>query len=286
MFSRKLSLGLAIGAASLTFAGTAQAVVIDTDQPKLTGNGYDFGNGGFVGGAPTGSGELKFVLGDSKIEPKLSGTIHLNDADGTCARMHLEYRDKNGSSLTPTEHGGTVCAYDDRHHEFTVDLSPYEDKDIASVKVQLEKQTATAWYVVDNDVFYANTHSDNVKIPENGVDFGSSGWTGSAPTGSGSMAWGLDGGVVEPHLTGTLHLNNSSGVCARMNLRYLTQSGVFVTKKHGGEKCASDNGHHSYSIDLSPYDSNKIGKVKVQLQTQGSNGSWNVAGSETVSIAE
>ena len=30
----------------------------------------------------------------------------------------------------------------------------------------------------------------------------------------------------------------------------------------------------------------KVGKVDVQLQTQGSNGSWNTAGSQTVSIAE
>ena len=50
--------------------------------------------------------------------------------------------------------------------------------------------------------------------------------------------------------------------------------------------CADDNGLHQFTVDLDPYTSNKVGKVDVQLQTQGSNGSWNTAGSQTVSIAE
>jgi hypothetical protein len=52
------------------------------------------------------------------------------------------------------------------------------------------------------------------------------------------------------------------------------------------EAAPEDNGHHFWIIDVDPHESNKIAKVKVQIQTQGSNGSWNVAGSRTVSIAE
>jgi hypothetical protein len=286
MFSRKLKLGLAIGAATISFAGAAQAAVVDYDQPKLTGSGYDFGGSSLVGGSPSKGGELAFDHSGGKIEPRLTGTIHMDGVSGTCARMHLEYFDDRGNSLTTAKHGGTVCVNDNSHHKFTVDLDPYADADIDHVKVQLEKETATGWYVVDNATFYVNTHDDKVKITQSGVDFGSSGWNGSSPTGSGEMAWGLDGSVVTPHLEGTLHINNSAGLCARMNLRYLTESGTFLHKEHGGDVCASDNGHHSWTVDLDPYDSNKIGKVKVQLQTQGSNGSWNVAGSKTVSIAE
>jgi hypothetical protein len=285
MFSKTLTPVLAI-AAALTLAGSAQAIVIDTDYPELNGDDHDFGNSTLVLGSPSGGGKLKFELSGGKLEPRLTGTIHMKDADGTCARMHLEYRDEDNSLLIPAEHGGTVCVGDDKHHEFTVDLSPYADDDIDNVKVQLEKQTAGGWFVVDSAVFSPDVFTDNVKITEDGVDFGSAGWGVGAPNGTGQLSWGLDGVVVEPRLKGAIHLNNSSGVCARINLRYLNASGSSLTARHGGEVCANDNGHDYWTVDLSPYASTKIAKVKVQLQTQGSNGSWNVAGSQTVSIAQ
>jgi hypothetical protein len=286
MTRRKLTLALTAAAATMAFAGSAQAAVIDTDSVKLTGTGYDFGNATFVAGAPTGGGDLKFDYTGGQIKPHLTGTLHMNDADGTCARMHLDYRDKNGASIV-VKHGGTVCVNDDKHQEFSVDLEPYADNKIASVLVQLEKETVSGWFVVDNEVFYANTFADDVKITEDGVDFGATNtFLTSGPTDSGSLSWGLVDGQSTPRLIGSIYLNNSSGVCARMNLRYLTDAGAFLTSKPGGVVCADDNGLHQFTVDLDPYTSNKIGKVEVQLQTQGSNGSWNTAGSETVSIAE
>jgi hypothetical protein len=286
MTSRKLTLALAAVAATMAFAGTAQASVIDTDSVKLTGTDYDFGNGTLVAGSPTGSGDLKFDYTGGVIKPHLTGTLHIDDASGTCARMHLDYRDRSGTSLK-IEHGGTVCVNDDQHHEFSVDLQPYSDNRVASVLVQLEKETVGGWFVVDNASFTANTFDDDVKITEDGVDFGkTNSFLTSGPTGSGTMHWGLVDGQVTPHLTGSIYLNNSSGACARMNLRYLTTSGSFWTSRSGGEVCADDNGLHQFTVDLDPYTSNKIGKVEVQLQTQGSNGTWNTAGSQTVSIAE
>jgi hypothetical protein len=91
---------------------------------------------------------------------------------------------------------------------------------------------------------------------------------------------------VQPILTGYLHLNNSSSVCARINLRYLSESGSFLIAKPGGSVCAADNGHQIAYVDLAPHESSKVGKVKLQLQTQSTNGSWKIAGSKTVSIAE
>ena len=286
MTRRKLTLALAAVAATMAFAGTAQASVIDTDSVKLTGTGYDFGNGTLIAGSPTGSGDLKFDYTGGQIKPHLTGTLHMNDVSGTCARMHLDYRDRSGTSLR-IEHGGTVCVNDDEHHEFSVDLQPYADNRVASVLVQLEKETVSGWFVVDNATFTANTFDDSGKITEDGVDFGkTNSFLVSGPTGSGTMHWTLIDGKVTPRLTGSIYLNNSSGVCSRMNLRYLTSSGSFVDSRAGGQVCADDNGLHQFTVDLDPYSSNKIGKVQVQLQTQGSNGSWNTAGSQTVSIAE
>jgi hypothetical protein len=286
MTRRKLTIALAAAAATMAFSGSAQASVIDTDGVRLTGTGYDFGNATFVAGAPTGDGDLKFDYTGGQIKPHLTGTLHMNDADGTCARMHLDYRDRNGTSLR-IEHGGTVCVNDDKHHEFSVDLQPYSDNRIASVLVQLEKETVSGWFVVDNAVYTANTFDDSVKITEDGVDFGATNtFLGNAPTGSGTMHWTLIDGQVTARLTGSIYINNSSGVCSRMNLRYLTSGGTFLTSRSGGEVCADDNGLHQFTVNLDPYTSNKVGKVDVQLQTQGSNGSWNTAGSQTVSIAE
>ena len=71
-----------------------------------------------------------------------------------------------------------------------------------------------------------------------------------------------------------------------MNIRYLTEGGAFLTERAGGTVCASDNGHHAFTVDLEPYDSNKVGKVTIQLQTLSANGTLGTAGSQTVSIAE
>jgi hypothetical protein len=71
-----------------------------------------------------------------------------------------------------------------------------------------------------------------------------------------------------------------------MNLRYLTEAGVLLTERAGGTVCADDDGHHVWEVALSPWSSNKIGQVRVQVQTRSGNGAWSSAGGETVSIAE
>ena len=99
MVSKTLTLGLTV-AATVAFAGPAQASVVDTDRPELNGTGYDFGNGTFVAGSPTRGGRLEFDLSNGRIEPRLTGTLHVNDADGTCARVKLAYRDRGNDALT------------------------------------------------------------------------------------------------------------------------------------------------------------------------------------------
>jgi hypothetical protein len=279
---KTLALGL-ISAATL--AGSAQAAIVSTSDVKLTSVGYDFGGDGWAAGAPTGNGELHFHFENGEVRPHLLGTLHLNDADGTCARMRLRYLDP-WAGVLHTSYGGTVCVTDDHHHEWSVDLDPYADASIYRVEVALLKQTATGEFVAASSDDIVRTSRDDVKITEDGVDFGDSGWSLGAPTDDGDIYWGLTGGVVTPILTGAIHLNNSSGVCARMNLRYLTEGGTFLTARAGGTVCAGDNGHHSWSVDLSPYSSDRIGQVKVQLQTLAANGSWLVAGSQTESIAQ
>ncbi len=286
MFSKKLmTAALAIAAAG-AFAGSAQASVIDYDDVKLTAVSYDFGDAGYAFGEPTGSGDLHFHHESGGIRPHLVGTIHVDQADDTCARMRLEYYDDTGAWMQ-TRYGGEVCAFDDQHHSWSVDLDPYKDPDINSVRVSVQRENLSGWATMASATYAADTHDDNVRITEQALDFGNDNWSSLGwPVGSGEVSWGLDGSNVTPRLEGVMWINNSAGTCARMNLRYLTETGAFLTERAGGTVCAPTNGPHGFSVDFGSYSSNKIGQVTVQLQTQGSNGSYVTAGSQTVSINE
>jgi len=285
MKSRTLALGLT-AAATILVAGPAQASVVDTDRPELNGTGYDFGNGTFVAGSPTRGGRLEFDLRDGRIEPRLTGTLHVNDADGTCARMKIAYRDRGDDELTDPAYSATRCVDDDQHHEYAVDLDDYADNEIDNVRISLQRKTASGWSTVEAKTYTVDTSDNKVKITEDGVDFGDLSLDLGVPLGSGEINWRLDGAEVEPYLLGGLHINNAAGLCARVNLRYYTAAGGFLTSRADEEMCAPNNGHWTRIVGFSPHASNKIAKVKVQLQTQATNGSWNVAGSQTVSIAE
>lgn len=285
MFSKTLktaALALAIAGA---FAGSAQATVIDYDDVRLTSLDYDFGGSGFAFAEPVGSGEIHFHHEGGRIRPHLLGTIHLNDAAGTCGRMRLEYYSNAGSWLS-TNYGGEVCVTDDQHHSWSVDLDPYSSSAIASVRVSVQKETVAGWSTTTSLTYSADTHSDAVKQTEEGIDFGNSGWSLGQPTGDGWVSWGIANGVITPRLTGAIHLNNSSGECARMNLRYYTESGSFLRSEPGGTICSPDNSHNSWNVDLAPWSSNQIGSVTVDLQSLGSNGSYSNAASSNVSINE
>jgi hypothetical protein len=71
-----------------------------------------------------------------------------------------------------------------------------------------------------------------------------------------------------------------------VNLEYQTESGAYLTERAGGTVCAADGSHDAWSVNLAPYASSQIGKVKLELQTLASNGSYVTAGSQTVSINE
>ena len=82
-----------------------------------------------------------------------------------------------------------------------------------------------------------------------------------------------------------LHLDNSVGVCGRINVRFLTEDGDFLDSRASDRRCAADNNHHSWPAELEPYTSGLIGKVEVQAQTRVGN-QWLTSGSRIVSIRE
>jgi hypothetical protein len=279
--SIKLAVLAALVAAATVTAGSARAAtaVIDTDSvPTIGTNSFSF------------TGTVDWLLTDGMFTPGLWGTLPIDNASGSCARMRMEYFHDNASIAV--RYGGTVCAPDGKEHDYSVNLTPYSSADTDLLKVSVEKQTAangSDYSIVESAYVAPNAHEDGVMITSKGLDFGGPQWSYATaqPTGLATVYWNRgDGGVYTPRLIGDMWLNNSAGVCARINLRFYTVGGGYLTEKHGGSGCATGNNLNAISVDLQPYTSSEVGEVEVQLQTQGSNGSWNLVGSDRVSIDE
>ena len=58
--------------------------------------------------------------------------------------MRIEYRDAWDGVLA-TRYGGVVCADDDRHHEWDVDLDPYTADGIVSLEVAVQAEGSGGW---------------------------------------------------------------------------------------------------------------------------------------------
>jgi uncharacterized cupin superfamily protein len=267
----------AIVAVTGGMAATAHAsAYIDSDDVSLGSGSFKFT-----------SGDLVWLYGDEEYSAELKGDLTINNASGSCARMRMEYFE-NGASLN-VKYGGTVCAPDGKSNTWSVDLNPWSDPRIDLLKVSLQKETAAdGWSTVESDYFEPNIPTDKVRLSADGVDFGDDWFALGATTGSGTLSWQQgDGALITPRLQGYLHLNNMAGVCARMKLVYRNASWQPIATKYGGEVCAPDNDHHYWSVDLAPWSSTDIDSVRVSMQTQGTNGSWNdVTGSNSNWIYE
>jgi len=128
--------GVGIIMAAVAIAGPAEAS-IDTDSVRLTDSEVDFGGNVYAAGVPVGSGSVEWDIVDGFYTPRLIGTLHLNNASGTYARMHVSYWD-GADELIDIRHGGTVHVTDNDHHSWSVNLSPENLSQITEVHVCTE----------------------------------------------------------------------------------------------------------------------------------------------------
>jgi hypothetical protein len=243
--------------------GSARAAMVDTDSVSLGSGDFKFRNG-----------DLDWYYNSGQIYARLRGDLKLDNANGSCARMRMEYF--NDSESLIVKYGGTVCADDGKSDSWDVDLDPWADPRIDLIKVSLQKKTgANGWEIVESAYFKPTLGTDKVRLPGDGVDFGGDIVVGDGPIDSGTVEWiqGEDMDIT-PHVTGYLHINTRNGYCARIGLTYLNQWGNAFMEKHGDKKCAPDNWPHEWEIDLAPYTSSDIYGVTVALQQQLSDGSW------------
>jgi hypothetical protein len=121
-----------------SIVGSDTVKLITTHDPiKITADGFDFGGKTFVAGAPTDAGEVAWSWAGGQVKPRVTGTLHINNAASACARMRIQYYAAD-DALLADEYGGKVCAPDNRHHSWTVDLDPYASGKLAHITVSLQ----------------------------------------------------------------------------------------------------------------------------------------------------
>jgi hypothetical protein len=93
---------------------------------------------------------MDWIQGDDMdITPHLRGYIHLNNMAGVCARVDLVYWSDWRGALDE-EHGGSVCAPDNSHSYWSVDMKPYTSSLITHVTVKLQTLARNgSWQTVD-----------------------------------------------------------------------------------------------------------------------------------------
>jgi hypothetical protein len=119
---------------------------------------------------------------------------------------------------------------------------------------------------------------DSVKVPAAGYDFGDGTMIAGGLTDSGSVEWKVDENDVTPVLAGELHISGTSD-CARLKVDYYTSGTYHLLTHYGPTRCASVT-VNEWDMDLSPFTSDNVAKVKVTLQRELSGGGWDNLGSD------
>ena len=131
--------GAAIAAAAVVAlaASSPAHAVLDNDNVKVNGPRADFGGSVWGVHSPVGSGNMSWDVVNGFYTPRLTGTLHVEDADNLFARMHISYWD-GGGNMIDTRHGGIVHVDGDDHDGFSVDLSPINLSQIVEAHVCTE----------------------------------------------------------------------------------------------------------------------------------------------------
>jgi hypothetical protein len=129
-----------------------------SDKVRLHSSQFDFGDDywSWITSETGGSGTMYWnrKAGTTAYTPRLMGTLWISG--GTCARMHLTYRDEHGGVLAD-KYGGPACPPDLDLHSFNIDLSPFTATNIHSVTVNIQEQGLHNGPYTDLGPSYAQT---------------------------------------------------------------------------------------------------------------------------------
>jgi hypothetical protein len=135
------AVGLTVGLAG----APASAVLIYAEPVRITGPEIDLAAGSLIWGNPTNSAVLGWDETSGRVSPIISGTLFINNASGTCARVRLEAYDAN-HDIVGSRNGGTVCATNGSVHQWSVYFDVAGDTDTTHAHVVLQRQTSSTTY--------------------------------------------------------------------------------------------------------------------------------------------
>jgi hypothetical protein len=281
MFNRKLITTLALLAATAgisTFAATANAAIVETDDFTLDSDHVDLVDA-----------QVAFHWTADGVTPKVTGTLVATDAVGTRVRVRIKSYTKDGVELN-TEYGNAMDVELDPDDWF-VNRPGIADPLTDQVDVAVEQETLfDGWVVQDEINIDMQTTDDWFKILRQGVDVGGSGWAGGAPVFNSQVDWSIDDGEATVEFSDLrLHFDNALGSCGRIKVNYLADDGTVLDSAESNDHCPANNNHQSWAADpdIPPYTSSLLAQVEVIAQTRpGVAGPWGRAGAKTISIAE
>jgi hypothetical protein len=139
LLAKLAPLAVTAGIAAGAMTSPAHAVVLDTDRPKITESGFDFGLHWDTIAAPLNGGHLDWDVTSGVVTPILTGNLYLKHVANVCAWMHIEYQDASHNSLAKKD-GSHHCADTNSMQQFAVNLSPYSSPYITRVLISIEHE--------------------------------------------------------------------------------------------------------------------------------------------------
>jgi hypothetical protein len=132
--------GLLAGAAA-----PAQAVVLDTDRPKITERGFDFGRNWDTFGAPLNGGHLYWDVTNGVVTPDLEGYLYLKNVASSCAKIQVIYHDASHGFLDLDE-SPLYCADTNAMEDHWINIDDYGSPFTTHVIVKLNVQNTNGTF--------------------------------------------------------------------------------------------------------------------------------------------
>jgi hypothetical protein len=218
--------------AQAQISGTIGGDVVDNDALQVSGDPD----------ISLTDGNVAFRWGGGMTSSRLTGTLHLTDADKARWRVRVDSFDRNGTLIGTAYDAPRGTGADTAVKDIPVDMTGTVAPYVGRVLVAVEMQGDTPKWVTEasNDT-YMNLHDDSVTILGDGIDVGSGPFGYTGPMLPATFTWkiGNDGKLTGTY-SGTLY-HDDFAHCARVMLRSLAV-GFPGDELNGPEHCAHDNG--------------------------------------------
>jgi hypothetical protein len=263
------------GSAQAQISGTIGGDVVDTDAIQVLGNSD----------ISLTDGSVAFRWGRGTTSSRLTGTLHLLDADKARWRVRVDSFDRSGKRIGRAYDVADGTPVKKEVKDIPVDMAGTSAPYVGRVLVAVEMQGASdKWVTKASNDTYMNLHDDAVTLLGAGIDVGGPGFGTTGPLTPAFITWKIgDDGELTATYSGVMY-HDDLALCGRVVLRSLASTGFQVGELDGPQHCPPDNGFYHDADTLATAPSADANRVEVAMQTK--NGGWNDVNTQIVSIAE